>query len=70
MFAQAIAFNQAIGSWNTAKVPTMGGMFASASAFNANCSNVKALCPWGKTKAQLSITGGCDEIPTAPCPTE
>ena len=33
-FRSASAFNQAIGSWNTAQVTDMYGMFYSASAFN------------------------------------
>ena len=34
VFSSANAFNQDIGSWNTAQVTDMAYMFASASAFN------------------------------------
>ena len=36
MFVEATAFNQNIGSWNTAAVTDMVGMFAFATAFNQN----------------------------------
>jgi trimeric autotransporter adhesin len=36
MFYQAIAFNQNIGSWNTAAATNMSGMFYQATAFNQN----------------------------------
>ena len=36
MFQNATAFNQNIGSWNTANVTAMGSMFSGAIAFNQN----------------------------------
>jgi len=62
MFYGASAFNQNIGSWNTANVEFMNVMFTKATSFNAWCPHVEALCPWGKTKAQLGLGGTCPEI--------
>jgi hypothetical protein len=61
MFRGASAFNQTIGKWDTAAVVSTSYMFLYATDFNANCDAVAALCPWDKTKAQLSIGGSCGE---------
>lgn len=39
MFPDAVAFNQAIGNWNTANVTNMSNMFSGASTFNQNIGN-------------------------------
>ena len=39
MFADAVAFNQSIGTWNTSKVIDMGNMFSSATSFNQPIGN-------------------------------
>jgi surface protein len=51
MLSSATAFNQDIGSWNTAAVTNMGGMFTGATAFNqdigswntANVTNMQSM---------------------------
>jgi surface protein len=69
MFRGAVVFNQDIGLWNTVSVTAWESMFSSAQDFNAYCSHVAALCPWGKTAGDLGIVGSCPEIPASPCPT-
>jgi surface protein len=45
MFYSATAFNQNIGSWNTAAVTNMGYMFYSATAFDSKILEIGILLP-------------------------
>ena len=72
MFFDATVFNQNLGNWDVTGLDgvfvssSTSLMFTAATAFEANCDAVRALCPWNRTKAQLGIGGICLEpcVPT------